>query len=122
MTVRLSNEELEMIRTVVHTAANIKDPLCVQVCTPRGSVENKYYVDSKVPEPLSAGYIRIKQPNGDWRIFNLPFYVPDIPPGEAGAAERMLVFMGLETHPTRPAEFIDYIGLAYEFAKNNRQP
>lgn len=114
---RLAQEELDMLRSVVCSAGNIKDLLDVRVATPKLMPSVAWPPNKEV----AAGYIKIRKPDGSWEHLALPFFVPDVPMDEYGAAEKMLVFMGLESYPKRPAEFNDYIGLAYEFAKQHRR-
>lgn len=107
MSIRMTEDELEMLRTVIRTSSNCPTARLVQRTGGYKSGATIYaLIYNKNP----------KIPSAELRFD--PF-VPDVE-ANAAAAAKMLMYMGLEEYPLRAATFYDYIAMAYEFGKQNR--
>jgi hypothetical protein len=107
MSIRMTEDEIEMLRTVIRTSSNCPTARLVQRS---GGYKSESTIRALVPNQHTA--------NPSAELAFEPF-VPDVEAG-ADAAAKMLMFMGLEKYPLRAATFFDYIAMAYEFGKQNR--
>lgn len=101
----MTDDEIEMIKSVIRTSANTDEVI----------VRRK-----KTNWAQSAVFISLKDQKTE-KYVDLYFddWVPDVPHG-ADAAAQMLAFMFNEDTPKRAATFFDYIAMAYELGKQYR--
>lgn len=106
----MTEDELEMLRTVIRTSSNCPTARVIQ----RRNSPYGYKSDSTV-----HALIYNKNPKIPSAELRFDSFVPDVE-ANAYAAAKMLMYMGLEKYPLRAATFYDYIAMAYEFGKQNR--
>lgn len=107
MSIRMTEDEIAMLQTVIRTSSNCRKASVIQ------------YRPSKYDPSVVRANIPVLHSNGDYISLEFDTWIPDVEAG-ADAAAKMLMFMGLEKYPLRVATFDDYVSMAYEFGKQNR--